>query len=156
MWRKILRPRAKCINGEEKTLMKAKVFVDSNLFVYLASNDDPKRQKKAKKFFNSLEDNFVVISTQVLKEISSVLLKKKKYEVEKLQNFLKTLEKFEILDTPLEMILRGLTLMSENKLSFYDSLIVAAAESANCKTLYSEDMSDGQEVAGVKIINPLA
>lgn len=40
--------------------------------------------------------------------------------------------------------------------SFYDSLIIAAALSANCKTLYSEDMQDGQIIENsLTIANPL-
>ncbi len=36
----------------------------------------------------------------------------------------------------------------------YDSLIIAAADEAKCKTLYSEDMNDGQMIGGVTIRNP--
>jgi predicted nucleic acid-binding protein len=42
-----------------------------------------------------------------------------------------------------------------NRLSFWDSLIIVAAESANCETLGSEDLDDGQVVRGVRIENPL-
>jgi predicted nucleic acid-binding protein len=40
--------------------------------------------------------------------------------------------------------------------SFYDSLIISAALSCNCKTLYTEDMQDGQIIENsLTIINPL-
>ena len=39
-------------------------------------------------------------------------------------------------------------------LQFYDAQIVAAAESAGCEELWSEDMGDGQEYCGVRCINP--
>jgi predicted nucleic acid-binding protein len=42
-----------------------------------------------------------------------------------------------------------------SRLSFWDALIVAAAESANCEKLWSEDLNDGQVIRGVRIENPL-
>jgi predicted nucleic acid-binding protein len=38
--------------------------------------------------------------------------------------------------------------------SYWDSAIVAAARAPGCGTLYSEDLSHGREVEGIKIINP--
>jgi len=40
------------------------------------------------------------------------------------------------------------------RFSFYDSLIVAAALDAGCKTLYSEDLQQGQRIDGLTIQNP--
>lgn len=42
-----------------------------------------------------------------------------------------------------------------NRLSFWDSLIVTAAESAQCEILWTEDLNDGQIVRSVRIVNPL-
>ena len=49
---------------------------------------------------------------------------------------------------------RGLDLQTRYRFSFYDSLIVAAALDAGCKTLYSEDLQHGQRVEGVTITDP--
>ena len=43
-----------------------------------------------------------------------------------------------------------------NQLSFWDSLILAAASSAGCSTVVSEDLNSGQIVLGVKVQNPFA
>ena len=42
-----------------------------------------------------------------------------------------------------------------NKLSFWDSLIVSAAEYSKCDTLWTEDLSHGQIIRGVKVLNPM-
>ena len=47
-----------------------------------------------------------------------------------------------------------LEIQNETRYSFYDSLILAAALQGGCDILYSEDLQDGQEVRGVKIVNP--
>jgi predicted nucleic acid-binding protein len=49
---------------------------------------------------------------------------------------------------------RSLNIQSRYQYSFYDSLIIAAALEAGCKTLYSEDMQHGQRIEQVTIKNP--
>jgi predicted nucleic acid-binding protein len=39
---------------------------------------------------------------------------------------------------------------------FYDGMIIAAAERAGCKRIWSEDLNAGQEYFGVKVENPFA
>ncbi|HNM24896.1 MAG TPA: hypothetical protein PKL15_05675 [Saprospiraceae bacterium] len=41
-----------------------------------------------------------------------------------------------------------------HQLSFWNALIVSAAQKANCSTLFTEDLNSGQIMAGIKIINP--
>ncbi|AMM40220.1 twitching motility protein PilT [Candidatus Desulfofervidus auxilii] len=40
------------------------------------------------------------------------------------------------------------------KISFWDALIVAAAQRAVCKILFTEDLSHGMKIAGIEIVNP--
>jgi len=42
-----------------------------------------------------------------------------------------------------------------SKVSFWDALIIVAAESARCEILWSEDLNPGQIIRGVRIENPL-
>ena len=53
-----------------------------------------------------------------------------------------------------ELYLRSLNIQSRYRYSFYDSLIIAAALEADCKTLYSEDMQHGQHIEQLIIENP--
>ena len=39
-------------------------------------------------------------------------------------------------------------------LQFFDALIIAGAERANCDTVYSEDMTDGERYGNVTVVNP--
>lgn len=45
-------------------------------------------------------------------------------------------------------------LAADHGLSFYDALIVAAAQSAGCTVLWSEDMQDGREFGALRVVNP--
>ena len=55
-----------------------------------------------------------------------------------------------------ELYLRSLNIQSRYRYSFYDSLIIAAALEADCKTLYSEDMQHGQHIEQLIIKNPFS
>jgi len=59
-----------------------------------------------------------------------------------------------VIITP-EMIMDAIDCCIINRISFWDSLIVVAAESANCKKLWTEDLNHGQIIRGVQIENPL-
>ena len=48
----------------------------------------------------------------------------------------------------------ALELASRFQLSYYDALIVSAARYAGCQTLFSEDLNNNQNYAGVAVANP--
>jgi predicted nucleic acid-binding protein len=54
-----------------------------------------------------------------------------------------------------ETILRATELSEAAGNDFRDALIVAAAEQSGAETIYSEDLNDGQLIAGVRIVNSL-
>jgi predicted nucleic acid-binding protein len=53
-------------------------------------------------------------------------------------------------------VTRAVDLSELAQISFWDALIVASAEQAGAAQLFSEDLNDGQLIAGVKIVNPLS
>jgi predicted nucleic acid-binding protein len=54
-----------------------------------------------------------------------------------------------------ETVLRATDIAELAQISFWDALIVAAAEQAGAAQLLSEDLSDGRAIAGIKVVNPL-
>ena len=52
------------------------------------------------------------------------------------------------------MLTSALEIKAAHGFSYWDSAIIAAARALGCRELYSEDMSHGQEVEGVVIVNP--
>jgi predicted nucleic acid-binding protein len=52
------------------------------------------------------------------------------------------------------LFVSALQLHHRHHLSWHDSLIVAAAQEANCEILYSEDLQDGRRFGELKITNP--
>jgi predicted nucleic acid-binding protein len=57
--------------------------------------------------------------------------------------------------TTAETVLRATDIAELAQISFWDALIVAAAEQAGAAQLLSEDLNNGQAIAGIKVVNPL-
>jgi predicted nucleic acid-binding protein len=140
--------------------MSAKVsveraFLDTNVLVYAEAKDDPLKQRVALKLLKRLYDQTSgVLSTQVLKEYCNVSIKKLKLSPDHIRSQLDLYEQFEIVQITPAIIRAGLDLHQTRKLSFYDALIVASALTAECTTLYTEDMNAGERIGGIKIVNP--
>ncbi len=60
----------------------------------------------------------------------------------------------EIVNCDLELIEKAINLTLISQLSFWDSLIIAAAERANCELVFSEDLNSGQNYRGLLLLNP--
>ncbi len=131
--------------------MKDKVFLDSNILIYLISADVSKKEK-AKILLNP--DFF--ISTQVVAENINVCLRKLKLSKEKAFNhgeFL--LSRFNVVTLEKSFFSVSFDLISKYQFSFWDSLIVASALESGCSILYTEDMQDGRVIENqLKIVNP--
>ena len=130
--------------------MNAEAFFDSNILLYLLSSDATKAAHS-----EELLAGGGTISVQVFNEIASVASKKYKLPWPVIKQYLYAI-RANVGIVPLTVAIHdhGLELIGRYKLSVYDSMIIAAALSANCKTLYSEDMHDGLMIEGLKIRNP--
>jgi predicted nucleic acid-binding protein len=131
--------------------MSAKVFADTNVLLYLLS-DDVVKKTRAKQLLGG----HPVISLQVANEFSNVCLKKLKLTSEALLSALRIIEKYAVfVPFGLQTIHKAIALQSHYKLQYYDSLIIATALENDCNILYSEDMQHGIVINNqLKIINP--
>ena len=56
--------------------------------------------------------------------------------------------------TTTETVLRATGIGEVYQLSFWDSLILAAAEQDGASVVLSEDLNNGQIIAGLRVVNP--
>jgi predicted nucleic acid-binding protein len=125
--------------------MTDKIFIDSNVWIYLFTSDDKDKNVKAKQFIRDNSNSSVfIISYQVINEVSSVL-KKKKFTETQIQFVIKMIaESCVIQNFSIEIVLAASSLREKLALSFWDSLVIASANAAQCSMLVSEDMQNGQ------------
>ena len=131
--------------------MQDSCFLDTNILLYLLSNDTPKKEI-AKKL---LKENHS-ISIQVLNEFSNVSLRRFKLSVSQTKEIIdKISQSCKVYPYNKETILSALDLKERYRYQFYDSLILATALENGCNIVYIEDMQNGQVIDNrLTIINP--
>ena len=134
----------------------SKVFFDSNVLIYVVDDRDSVKQKKAIEIITkSIDSENGTISTQSLQEFYNATTKKLLCTPEKAKEYAKNFaSSFDVQQISPDMIFNAIDISTANKISFWDSLIVSAAQDSGCVIVYSEDLNDGQIINGVKILNP--
>ena len=134
----------------------SKVFLDTNILFYSLDQTNPEKRHRCRERIRKLTaENLGVISTQVLQEFFVASTSKLGADPLIIKDILRSLERFEtVIITPV-LIKEAIDCSITNRLSFWDALIVVAAESAKCKLLWTEDLNHGQIIRGVRVENPL-
>ena len=143
--------------------MSVDAFIDTNVVLYKYDHKDASKQRKADRLIKSaVENKDACINYQVVQETLAVL------SGGKFRAPLRELEA-ELRDTLLplwtanpaqnatptpDLYRRAAAVMDKSGYSFYDSVVIAGALEAGCKTLYTEDMQDGHQLESVTIVNP--
>ncbi len=136
--------------------MPGRVFLDSNILVYAQDASAGEKQQRSREVVARLaESGDGVISTQVLQEFFVAVTRKLGVSPLAAKAVMKTFDVFEIVPISPSLIHDAVDCSVLNQLSFWDALILTAASSAGCTTLYSEDLGSGQQVLGVRVQNPL-
>ena len=117
----------------------------------------PGKRRQARKLIAGLiEHGTGVISTQVLQEFYVATTRKLGIAPLAAKGLLKTFAVFETVQVTPELVQEAADCSILNQLSFWDALIVVAADAAGCATLCSEDLNAGQKILGLQIVNPFA
>ena len=136
--------------------MSVKIFVDTNIWVYayLEIENDSKHQKA--NLFVEQAIQPLVISTQVLHEYYSTMLKNNMADEWIQTNIEAMIEYCDVQLITLSIIRLAHRIKIRYRFSYWDSLIIASALDAGCSQLYSEDFQSQQVIENhLKIVNPL-
>jgi predicted nucleic acid-binding protein len=137
--------------------MTDKVFVDSNVLVYAHDADAGVKQQQAADRLEGLwENGSGRLSTQVLQEFYTNVTQKIKRPLarsvarEVIRNYGIWVESA---ITP-STVVRASEISEAWMLSFWDSMILAAAEQDGAEELLTEDLNHGQVIVGIRVVNP--
>ena len=112
-------------------------------------------EHKREQALKILSNTSVIISTQVINEVCTNLIRKAAYtEIEIQQTINNIKNRYEIIPIDIELCSIASKLREAYSLSYWDSLIVATANTNACDILYSEDMQHNQLIENTRIINP--
>ncbi len=139
--------------------MSDSVFVDSNIFLYAFTEIDDKSNKEEiekHKIASEIILKDINISTQVINEVSSNMIRKLKFSNSEVREFVESCYgRYNIINFSEELFVVASKIRENYNISYYDSMIVSAGLKANATILYSEDMQHDLVVNGsLTIINP--
>jgi len=131
--------------------MSDRYFFDTNVLIYAFAAEDARSARA-----ESLIAEGGVIGVQVLNEFTHVTRRKLRWQWDQIEAALAVLEELFGAAAPLTTAIhaRAVILAREHELSFYDALIVAAAQDAGCRTLFSKDLQHGQKFGTLTVANP--
>ena len=139
--------------------MSDKCFVDTNILVYAHDRSTGAKHTRAQALIQELwNSGSGVLSTQVLQEFCVSLRRKAARPVPagEIRRLVQDYSTWEIVTNTAESILQALEIEARYKTSFWDALIIQAAEASGAFTLYSEDLANGQRYGAVRVVNPFA
>ena len=138
--------------------MPADSFIDTNLFIYQLDTSDERKNSIADQIIRrAIKSRDACISFQVVQECLNTLVRKAEAPLPPAdaKRYLETvlLPLWTIMPDP-GLYQQALDLQSRYHYGFSDSLIIAASLWAGCRTLYSEDLHNGQRIGKLTIRNP--
>lgn len=125
-------------------------FFDTNVLLYLLSGDEARAERAEEEVAKG-----GIVSVQVLNEFAAVASRRLAMSFVEIRDVLR------VVRTACKVVPLGedthdlaLQLAQRHRLSMWDSLIIASARLAECRIVLSEDMQDGQLLAGLRVRNP--
>jgi predicted nucleic acid-binding protein len=127
-------------------------FFDTNVLIYLLAAEPAKASRS-----REILAPGGVISVQVLNEFVTVARRKHALEWNEIEEWLAGFHRqFQVEPLTVATQSRAVEIARRHRMNVYDASILAAAQTAGCLTVYSEDMQDGQVIGGVTLRNPFA
>ncbi len=137
--------------------MTVAVFVDTNVLVYAKDTTELQKQPKAEEWLSQLWDSSAGrISVQVLNEYYDVTTRKLQpgLKPEEARADVRSLRAWRPLALDTSLLESAWRIQDRFQLSFWDSLIVAAAHASGCEYLLTEDLQHDAEFDGMRVIDP--
>ena len=135
--------------------MSARSFFDTNILVYTDDVGAPAKQRRALELVaEQRREATGVVSLQVLQEYFVTVTRKLNVEARVARRKVELLAEFDVATPGVPDILAAIDLHRLHELSFWDALIMRAAQQAGCSILFSENFQHARIADGVRIVNP--
>ncbi len=137
--------------------MKDRDFIDTNILVYAFDKKEPEKQKIAADLLSqAIIDESAIISTQVLSEFYTVITQKIRRPLTPMRALalIDIIAVLPVQEIDLDLVKRAIGTSHRYGISYWDSLIVAAAERGGCTRLISEDLNSGQSYHDIIVHDP--
>jgi predicted nucleic acid-binding protein len=134
-------------------------FVDTNVLAYAHDRSETAKQPVARALLEGLwRDRAGVLSTQVVQELYVVATRKLAPPMPRgaARELVVLYATWPLVQVDAPLVLAASELEERHTLSFWDALVIAAAQRAGAARLVTEDLQPGRRIGGVAIENPFA
>jgi predicted nucleic acid-binding protein len=134
-------------------------FVDTNVLVYAFDLSAGEKQTTAVRLLERLWNcGTGCLSVQILQEFYVTVTRKVALPlpVDEARSRVRELAVWRIFAPDAGDVLDAISLQQDARIGFWDAMVVLGASKLGCETLWSEDLTDGQVIRGVRIRNPFA
>lgn len=133
----------------------SRFFVDTDVLLYSVDAKEARKQKQARLWLAALwESGAGRLSWQVLHEFYANAVRKTGAAPTPARKTVEAFERWRPVEMNRGLIQRGWHWMDKAGVSYWDSLILAAAEQAGCSWMLSEDFQTGRAYGPVTVVNP--
>lgn len=131
-------------------------FVDTNVWVYAVDDADPAKQRQARQILEAMPARDLVVSAQVLGEFYVTIRRKLAETLPETDAvaLVDRMRRLPVVPVDGSLVSTAIANSREWQISYWDALIIAAAEMSGCAVLLSEDLSDRRVYGSVRIENP--
>jgi predicted nucleic acid-binding protein len=131
-------------------------FVDSNILLYAASKkpDEQDKAARANEILNALD---LALSVQVLQEFyvqATRTTRSDPISHHQATMLIRSFCRYPVQETTLALVESALRTTERFQISYWDAAIIEAARALGCREILSEDLGDGQDYGGVRVVNP--
>lgn len=137
---------------------RSRIFVDTNVLVYIYDADEPHKQRIATKVLAETGGERAVLSAQVVNEFYVTVTRKLKKPLDepRAREAVDVLSQLDVVPIDAGLVTAGVARSQQSQLSLWDALVVEAARRAGCTVLLTEDLNAGAVFGGVRVVNPFA
>ena len=132
-------------------------FFDTNILVYAVDRSHPEKQSQALRLLRTaIENETGALSVQVLGEFFSVVTRRvaNLLSVDEAEEAIHRVAVLPVVKLDWALVRRAIDTHKAYGISYWDSLIVAAAERAGCTRIISDDLNSGQSYCGIAVVDP--
>ncbi len=137
--------------------MSGKIFIDTNILIYAHDFDAGAKHEKATLIVRQAwETELGMVSTQVLQEFYVNVTRKIPAPISpaRARGILNNYLAWQVEINGPRTILYASEIEERHQLSFWDSMIIAAATQGRAEQILTEDLNHGQVIEGIRIENP--
>jgi predicted nucleic acid-binding protein len=136
--------------------MSVRAFADTNVWVYAVDDGEPEKQARARQILEPNGETDLVVSAQVLGEFHVTVRRKLAETLPDLDAaaLVDRMRQLPVVPIDANLVAAAIANARQWQLSYWDALILTAADAAGCDVVLSEDLNDGQAYGSVRVEDP--